>query len=114
MRKQVTYILFYFVFSLNSNAQNIAMHVAPASDMFKHIAPLSFSHNLSLIQTQPAQGSILLQQAVKLPEIKSGSIHDMPFFCAMECRLRGRTGLWIKLRTGDDASYEKLIHSAGK
>ena len=45
----------------------------------------------------------------QLPAITSGSINDLPFFCAMECKVRKRTNIWIKLRAGDDASYMKLI-----
>ncbi|MES2761555.1 MAG: hypothetical protein V4677_05090 [Bacteroidota bacterium] len=39
----------------------------------------------------------------------SGSINDLPFFCAMECKVRKHTNIWIKLRAGDDASYMKMI-----
>lgn len=46
--------------------------------------------------------------------IASGSINDLPFFCAMECKVRKRTNIWIKLRTGDDESYMKLIQSASR
>jgi hypothetical protein len=45
----------------------------------------------------------------QLPTISSGSINDLPFFCAMECRVRKHTNIWIKLRAGDDASYMKMI-----
>jgi hypothetical protein len=44
-----------------------------------------------------------------LPAISSGSIKDLPFFCAMECKVRQHTNIWIKLRAGDDASYMKMI-----
>lgn len=46
--------------------------------------------------------------------IDSGFINDLPFFCAMECKVRKRTNIWIKLRTGDDESYMKLIKSASR
>ncbi len=46
--------------------------------------------------------------------IKSGSINDLPFFCAMECRVRKHTNIWIKLRTGNDESYMKMISSGSK
>ena len=46
--------------------------------------------------------------------ISSGSINDLPFFCAMECKVRKRTNIWIKLRAGDDESYMKLIQSASR
>jgi hypothetical protein len=115
MRKQVIYILFFFVFSLSSNAQNKVQGATLSSSLLKHHALLCFSPNLNLTQTQAAPGSPpLLKHAYGAHVIPSGSIKDMPFFCAMECRLRERTRLWIKFRTGDDASYEKLIHSGGK
>jgi hypothetical protein len=41
--------------------------------------------------------------------ISSGSIKDLPFFCAMEVNVRKHTNIWIKLRAGDDASYMKMI-----
>ncbi len=44
-----------------------------------------------------------------LPTISSGSIKDLPFFCAMECKVRQHTNIWIKLRAGDDESYRKMI-----
>jgi hypothetical protein len=44
-----------------------------------------------------------------LPAISSGSIKDLPCFCAMECNLRKHTNIWIKLRACDDASYMKMI-----
>lgn len=47
----------------------------------------------------------------QLPTISSGSIKDLPFFCAMECNLRKRTNIGIKLRAGDDASYMKMINT---
>lgn len=53
-----------------------------------------------------------LQQQPKT--IYSGSINDLPFFCAMECKVRKHTNIWIKLRTGDDESYMKLIKSASR
>ena len=46
--------------------------------------------------------------------ISSGSINDLPFFCAMECIVRKRTNIWIKLRAGDDESYMRLIKSASR
>gem|GEM_PF-6132501 len=49
----------------------------------------------------------------ELPKtIAPSSINDLPFFCAMECKVRKRTNIWIKLRAGDDESYMKLIKSA--
>ncbi len=54
----------------------------------------------------------LLQNQPKI--ITSQSINDLPFFCAMECKVRKRTNIWIKLRTGDDESYMKLIKSASR
>lgn len=45
----------------------------------------------------------------QLPQISSSSINDLPFFCAMECKVRKHTNIWIKLRAGDDASYMKMI-----
>jgi hypothetical protein len=117
MRQQFIFILclFCLVFSLKSEAQNRSISAANSSPLFKHHSLLSFSHNLSLTQTQPAPGSLpLLKHAYGADVIPSGSINDMPFFCAMECRLRERTRFWIKFRTGDDASYEKLIHSGEK
>jgi hypothetical protein len=47
-----------------------------------------------------------------VPAISSGSIKDLPFFCAMECKLRQHTNIWIKLRAGDDASYMRMIKDA--
>lgn len=114
MRKRLFYILPFLVFSPDSNAQNSARNVAPAADVFKHITPLYFFHNLNLTKMQPTAGSSSMIQHARLSKISSGSINDMPFFCAMECRLREHTRLWIKFRTGDDASYEKLIRSGKK
>ena len=48
----------------------------------------------------------------QLPALSSGSIDDLPFFCAMECKVRKHTNIWIKLRAGDDASYMKMIGGA--
>ena len=45
----------------------------------------------------------------QVPAISSGSIKDLPFFCAMECKVRKHTNIWIKLRAGDDASYMRMI-----
>ncbi len=117
MQKQLLYILclFCFVFSLNSIAQNNFNTTAQSSSLFNSHSLLSFSHNPNITQAQPSPGSLpLLKHAYGADVITSGSINEMPFFCALECRLRGRTGLWIKFRTGDDASYEKLIRSGRK
>ncbi|MBK6984649.1 MAG: hypothetical protein IPH32_07770 [Bacteroidetes bacterium] len=61
----------------------------------------------------PVHQSMMLSKQTSfqktLPAISSGSIKDLPFFCAMECNLRKRTNIWIKLRAGDDASYMKMI-----
>ncbi|MES2130760.1 MAG: hypothetical protein V4506_00335 [Bacteroidota bacterium] len=46
--------------------------------------------------------------------IESASVNDLPFFCAMECRIRKHTNIWIKFRAGNDDSYMKMIHSATK
>jgi len=46
----------------------------------------------------------------QISSIASGSINDLPFFCAMECKVRKHTNIWIKLRAGDDASYMKMIN----
>ena len=45
----------------------------------------------------------------KVSSISSGSINDLPFFCAIECKVHKHTNIWIKLRAGDDASYMKMI-----
>ncbi|MES2513913.1 MAG: hypothetical protein V4580_07195 [Bacteroidota bacterium] len=70
---------------------------------------LSFNYNNP---SQVNQRMILLQPynlQKQLPAISSGSINDLPFFCAMECRVRKHTNIWIKLRAGDDTSYMKMI-----
>lgn len=41
--------------------------------------------------------------------IKSDMLVGLPFFCAMECKVRKHTNIWLKLRAGDDASYMKMI-----
>jgi len=48
----------------------------------------------------------------KLSVIKPGSVNEMPFFCAMECKVRNYTNIWIKLRAGNDDSYMKMIKPA--
>ncbi len=50
----------------------------------------------------------------QLKPISPASINDLPFFCAMECKVRKHTNIWIKLRAGDDESYMKLIQSASR
>jgi len=50
-------------------------------------------------------------QQMKPALIKPISINDMPFFCAMECKVRKKANIWVKLRAGDDASYMKMINS---
>lgn len=115
MRKHlITLWLFNMTFSLQTKAQNNFNNTVHFSSLFKAHSLLSFSHNPSITQTQPSISSLHFPQQVYSAEIKPPSISDLPFFCAMECRLRGRTGLWIKFRTGDDASYERLIRSTGK
>ncbi|MBI3518469.1 MAG: hypothetical protein HY062_03815 [Bacteroidetes bacterium] len=50
--------------------------------------------------------------ALHMNSVPVTSINDLPFFCAMECKIRNRTNIWIKFRTGDDASYMKMIRSS--
>jgi hypothetical protein len=44
-----------------------------------------------------------------LKPIDASTTKELPFFCAMECRVRKHTKLWIKVRTGNDDSYMKMI-----
>jgi len=43
------------------------------------------------------------------PLIIESSIHSIAFFCRMEDKLHERLNIWIKIRTGDDDSYRKMI-----
>jgi len=67
---------------------------------------------------EPANQSVILSQNKILQKqisvISSGSINDLPFFCAIECKVRKRTNIWIKIRAGDDATYMKMIEVANK
>jgi hypothetical protein len=115
MRKRLAILCFFcMAFSLQLSAQISRAGATHFSSLFKHHSLLYFSHNPGITQTQPIQRSFASGQQVYSKKIKPPSINDMPFFCALECRLRGQTGLWIKFRTGDDASYEKLIRSVRK
>lgn len=64
--------------------------------------------NLSIVQ-MPANNL-----SMQPKRIEASAINDLPFFCAMECRIRKHTNIWIKLRAGNDDSYMKMIHSATK
>ena len=88
----------------------------PQSSIFQAHHALSFNYNrvnesenisIMMMSNHPT-----LQEQPK--PISSASINDLPFFCAMECKVRKHTNIWIKLRAGDDESYMKLIQSAAR
>ena len=49
------------------------------------------------------------EQLSRLKNFNSNLTLELPFFCYMECKLHKQINLWIKLRTGNDDSYTKLI-----
>ncbi len=71
---------------------------------------LYFNHLYNIIESNKITfiANVIITQK-QIPTIASGSINDLPFFCALECKVRKRTNIWIKLRAGDDASYMKMI-----
>ena len=73
---------------------------------FSYTKPLSVNQSIEL----PYNYSLLNQPS----KISSGSINDLPFFCALECKVRKHTNIWIKLRAGDDASYMRMITPSSK
>jgi hypothetical protein len=86
------------------------------SNIFQAHHALSFNHNgfnvFDNANTMMMFNHTALREQPKT--ISSSSINDLPFFCAMECKVRKHTNIWIKLRTGDDESYMKLIKSASR
>lgn len=93
-------MILLFCFSFSLKAQQILF--ASNHRLFfgsRNFAPanrsMMLSHNNAL-QKQPAT-------------IPLGFLNDLPFFCAMECKVRKHTKIWIKLRAGDDDSYMKMI-----
>lgn len=69
-----------------------------------------FMDNVTKPIAQTAGNAISMQPK----RIESASVNELPFFCAMECRIRKHTNIWIKLRAGNDDSYMKMIHSSTK
>ena len=80
-----------------------------SSSIYITQTPLYFHYVHQPANTQSIALSITNQNTKQLPAISSGSISDLPFFCALECKVRKHTNIWIKLRAGDDASYMKMI-----
>jgi hypothetical protein len=79
------------------------------SSIYKTHQPLQFHY---YYRPSSSQSLVMVEHDNNnnpLHSITSGSIKDLPFFCALECKVRKHTNIWIKLRTGDDASYMKMI-----
>ena len=76
-----------------------------------HLLYFGYSNSSSSNELMMHQNNTMPKQ---LPPISSGSINDLPFFCAMECKVRKHTYIWIKLRAGDDASYMRMINSTSR
>lgn len=82
-------------------------HIVPLLNFKSH--PLFFvSHTSALTANEFIMYRTPILQK-KLPQIYSSSVNDLPFFCAMECKVRQHTNIWIKLRAGNDDSYIKMI-----
>jgi hypothetical protein len=106
-------VLFYFAVTVPVKAQ--MKLVDNDGRFFKQKTSLHFFNSLNTINNNVS----LLNYSMISPQnksltINSGSINDLPFFCAMECKVRKHTNIWIKLRAGDDASYMRMIKSTSK
>ena len=109
-------MILFFSCSFLGKAQLRNHFLNEQSSIFQTHHSLSFNFKVidspDNINTVMSSYQAALQQQPKT--IYSGSINDLPFFCAMEYKVRKRTNIWIKLRTGDDESYMKLIKSASR
>jgi hypothetical protein len=109
-------LVLFFSCSFLGKAQLKNHFLNKQSSLFQTHHSLSFNckgiEAIENINTMMMSNHIPLQALPKT--ISSGSINDLPFFCAMECKVRKCTNIWIKLRTGDDESYMKLIQSASR
>ena len=109
-------MIVFFSCSFLGKAQLKSHFLNIQSSIFQPHHALSFNYcginAADNIHTMMMFNHIYLKEQLK--PISSGSINDLPFFCAMECRVRKRTNIWIKLRAGDDESYMRLINSASR
>ena len=114
MNKRFIYIILSISFSLLVKAQLNNRLLNIPSTVFQEHHALSF--NYLGVNASNVTNTIIFSNPISMQEppkpIFYGSINDLPFFCAMECRVRKHTNIWIKLRTGNDESYMKLINSA--
>jgi len=116
IKKQFSYILLFFGCSFLGKAQLRNHLLYEQSNIFQtHHA---FSFNFKGINLPDNINNAIMSNHATLQvlpkSIASSFIKDLPFFCAMECKVHKLTNIWIKLRAGDDESYMKLIKSASR
>ena len=113
-KKAIYVCLVFFLFiAISMHAQLKMSETQP--DVFKSNGPLHFFNSFYMNSSNVSMTNSNIVSSANTPlYIKSGSINDLPFFCAMECRVRKHTNIWIKLRTGNDDSYMKMISQGQK
>lgn len=109
IKTQYTFLLLFLLVNVLTKAQ-----IANTSSVFKTQAPLYFHYYHHTGTYQPIVMTENHFSNKQLPTIPSGSINDLPFFCAMEYKVHKYTNIWIKLRAGDDESYRKMIKPDSK
>ena len=107
IKTRYTYLLLFLLLNVLAKAQT-----GEISSIYKTQAPLNFHYHAST--TRPIVMNENHFSNKQLPTISSGSINDLPIFCAMECKVSKYTNIWIKLRAGDDESYRKMIKPNSK
>jgi hypothetical protein len=104
-------IILLFCFTIKAQQTSSFSFKIPTQIQFKSSVNLKFEKVTSIEFTNHFDIDLLFNHAIKnkLNEFSSGSIKDLPFFCALECKIRKQANIWVKFRAGDDASYMKMI-----
>ncbi len=109
IRKQFTYVFLGLIFSCALNAQQkTLLFIKPSLQSHQNLNPVSRPFG----ESRESFNAFTNCPQMKPALVKPIEIKDMAFFCRMECRVRNRANIWIKLRAGDDASYMRMIRSS--
>ena len=104
-------IILLFCFTIKAQQTNSFSFKIPTQIKFKPSLNLKFEKRTTIEFTNYFDVDLLYNHTIKnkLNKFSSGSIKDLPFFCALECKIRNQANIWVKFRAGDDASYMKMI-----
>jgi hypothetical protein len=93
--KRPAFLAVCFILASFLNAQSTLFHLKQQGSTFEAIPIKSIMR--------------ILAQEVKMPISLKYNPPKLPFFCSMEDKFRAKHRVFLKIRTGNDEDYRKMI-----